>query len=141
MALRIPGHGLPSPDVGGQAGDLFVIVRSKHDPRFERHGADLWRLETIDIADAVLGTKLKVPTLDSSVEVTVPAGTQPDEVLRLKGKGLPVFGARMYGDINIRIQIHIPEKISTEEKSLYEQLRQTSKADKKGWWESFKERT
>ncbi len=141
MALRIPGHGLPSPDVGGQAGDLFVIVRSKHDPRFERHGADLWRLETIDIADAVLGTKLKVPTLDSSVEVTVPAGTQPDEVLRLKGKGLPVFGARMYGDINIRIQIHIPEKISTEEKSLYEQLRQTSKAEKKGWWESFKERT
>jgi len=141
MALRIPGHGLPSPDVGGQPGDLFVIVRSKHDSRFERHGADLWRMETIDITDAVLGTKLKVPTLGASVEVKVPAGTQPDEVLRLKGKGLPVFGARMQGDINIRIQIHIPEKLSAEEKTLYEQLRQTKKADKKSWWESFKERT
>lgn len=133
-ALRIPGHGLPSSDVGGQPGDLYVIVRSKPDQRFERHGADLWRMETIDITDAVLGTKLKVPTLDASVEVSIPAGTQPDEVLRLKGKGLPVFGARMHGDINIRIQIHIPEKLSAEEKELYEQLQQASKAGKKHWW-------
>lgn len=140
-ALRIPGHGLPSVDIGGQPGDLYVIVRSKSDPRFERHGADLWRMETIDITDAVLGTKLKVPTLDASVEVSIPAGTQPDEILRLKGKGLPVFGARMHGDINIRIQIHIPEKLSTEEKALYEKLRQTSKADKKSWWGSLKDRT
>lgn len=140
-ALRIPGHGLPSTEIGGQPGDLYVIVKSKSDPRFERHGADLWRIERIDIADAVLGTKIKIPTLDASVEVSVPAGTQPDEVLRLKGKGLPVFGAKMHGDINIRIQIHIPEKLTSEEKALYEQLRQTSKADKKGWWESFKERT
>ncbi|MDH5371298.1 MAG: molecular chaperone DnaJ [Gammaproteobacteria bacterium] len=141
MALRIPGHGFPSSDVGGQPGDLYVIVRSKHDSRFERHGADLWRMEIIDIADAVLGTKIKVPTLDASVEVKVPAGTQPDEVLRLKGKGLPVFGAQMHGDINIRIQIHIPEKLSAEEKSLYEQLRQTSKTKKKGWWDTFKEKS
>ena len=133
-ALRIPGHGLPSKDVGGQAGDLFVVVRSKHDPRFERHGADLWRVEIIDITDAILGTKLKVPILDAQVEVSVPAGTQPDEVLRLKGKGLPVFGAQMHGDINIRIQIHIPEKLSAEEKDLYEKLRQVRKIDKKHWW-------
>lgn len=140
-ALRIPGHGLPSSDIGGQPGDLYVVVRSKSDPRFERHGADLWRIERIDIADAVLGTKLKIPTLNSLVEVSVPAGTQPDEVLRLKGKGLPVFGARMHGDINIRIQINIPVKISSEERTLYEQLRTASKTDKKGWWESFREKT
>ena len=90
---------------------------------------------------AVLDTKFKAPTLDASVEVRVPAGTQPDEVLRLKGKGLPVFGAKMHGDINIRIQIHIPEKLSAEEKSLYEQLRQTSKAKKKGWWDSLKDKS
>lgn len=140
-ALRIPGHGLPSSDVAGPAGDLYVIVRSKPDPRFERHGADLWRTEIIEITDAVLGTKLKVPTLDASVEVSIPAGTQPDEVLRLKGKGLPVFGARMHGDIYIRIQIHIPEKISAEEKELYEQLRQASKTGKKRWWGSLRDRT
>ncbi|WP_126455268.1 molecular chaperone DnaJ [Sulfuriflexus mobilis] len=134
-ALRIPGHGLPSPEAGGQPGDLYVIVRSKRDPRFERLGADLWRMETIAITDAVLGTKLNIPTLEGSVEVTVPAGTQPDEVLRLKGKGLPVFGAKMHGDINIRIQVHIPERLSAEEKSLYEQLRKTDKSDKKRWWQ------
>jgi molecular chaperone DnaJ len=92
-------------------------------------------METIEIADAVLGAKLKVPTLDGSVEVTVPPGTQPDEVLRLKGKGLPVFGARMHGDINIRIQVYIPEQLSTEERSLYEQLRKMGKSDKKRWWQ------
>ena len=140
-ALRIPGHGLPSSDVAGPPGDLYVIVRSKPDPRFERHAADLWRMEIIEITDAVLGTKLKVPTLDASVEVSVPAGTQPDEVLRLKGKGLPVFGAQMHGDIYIRIQIHIPEKLSVEEKDLYEQLKQVSKTDKKHWWGSIGDRT
>jgi molecular chaperone DnaJ len=137
-ALRIPGHGLPSSDVGGSPGDLYVVVRSKHDSRFERHGADLWRVETIDITDAVLGTKLKVPTLDAPVEVKVPAGTQPDEVLRLKGKGLPVFGAQMHGDINIRIQVHIPKKLSAEQKNLYEQLSNVNKQDKKSWWDSLK---
>lgn len=130
-ALRIPGHGLPSPDANGAAGDLYVVVRSKADPRFERHGADLWRVETIDIPDAVLGAKMTVPTLSGTVDVTVPAGAQPDEVLRLKGKGLPVFGARMHGDLNIRLQVHIPEKLSAEEKALYTQLRDVSKHGKK----------
>lgn len=122
-AIRIPGHGLPSPDAGGPPGDLYVTVRSKPDPRFERHGADLWRLETIAIPDAVLGSKIMIPTLDGPVEVKIPAGTQPDEVLRLQGKGLPVFGARMHGDINIRLQVRVPEKLSGEEKELYTKLR------------------
>jgi molecular chaperone DnaJ len=110
-------------------------VRSKPDSRFERHGADLWRLETIEIPDAVLGTKLDVPLLDGRVEVKVPAGSQPDEVLRLKGKGLPVFGAPMRGDINIRLQVHIPEKLATEEKELYKQLREIGANAKKHWWQ------
>ena len=133
-ALRIPGHGLPSHDPSGPAGDLYVIVRSKRDSRFERHGADLWRLETIEIPDAVLGTTLNVPTLDGQLEVKAPAGSQPDEVLRLKNKGLPVFGAPMRGDLNIRLQVHIPEKLSAEEKELYKQLREMSKHEKKHWW-------
>ena len=134
-ALRIPGHGLPSRDPSGAPGDLYVIVRSKPDTRFERHGADLWRLETIEIPDAVLGTTLNVPTLDGPVEVKVPAGSQPDEVLRLKGKGLPVFGAPMHGDLNIRLQVHIPQKLTSEEKTLYLQLREKGGRTKKRWWQ------
>jgi molecular chaperone DnaJ len=83
----------------------------------------------------VLGTRINVPTLDGSVDVTVPAGTQPDEVLRLKGKGLPVFGARMHGDLNLRIQVHIPEHLTDEERMLYERLREMGKANKKHWWQ------
>ena len=133
-ALRIPGHGLPSPEAGGQPGDLYVYVRSKRDPRFERHGADLWRMEVIEIPDAVLGTKIKVPTLSGIVNVTVPPGSQQDEVLRIKGKGLPVFGAQMKGDINVRLQLHVPEKLTSKEKSLYEQLRQLNNSEQKHWW-------
>lgn len=123
MALRIPAHGLPSPDVKGPPGDLFVVVTSAPDTRFARTGADLWRTETLNIADAVLGTTLKTPTLNGAVEVVVPPGTQPGEVLRLRGKGLPVFGARRRGDLNLRIEVHIPEHLNTEERALYEQLR------------------
>jgi molecular chaperone DnaJ len=135
MALRVPGHGLPSPDdypntgpntgpdTGGPPGDLYVIVRSQPDPRFERLGADLWCNETLEVADAVLGTHRRIDTLDGSVEVTIPAGTQPDEVLRLRGKGLPVYGSQRHGDFNIRIRVHVPENPSAKERELYEQLR------------------
>ncbi|TNF86247.1 MAG: molecular chaperone DnaJ [Gammaproteobacteria bacterium] len=134
-ALRIPGHGLPSPASGGPPGDLFVVVHSQRDARFERHGADLWRREIIEVADAVLGTRIDIPTLDGEVEVKVPAGSQPDEVLRLKGKGLPVFGAPMRGDMNIRLQVHIPENPSKEEKELYRKLRESSSKSGKRWWQ------
>ena len=134
-ALRIPGHGLPSQVPDGPPGDLYVVVHSKPDVRFERHGADLWRHELIEIPDAVLGTKISIPTLDGQVDVKIPAGSQPDQVLRLKGKGLPVFGAPMRGDLKIRLQVHIPERLTSEEKELYRQLREKSGHTKKHWWE------
>lgn len=123
MALRIPGKGLPSPDPSGGNGDLFVVVRSRRDARFERAGADLLRLESIALTDAVLGAKLEVPTLDGSASVSVPPGTQPDAVLRLKGKGLPVFGGGHRGDLYLRIGVRVPERLTREERELYERLR------------------
>ena len=133
-ALRIPGHGLPSPTASGPPGDLYVVVSSQRDLRFERHGADLWRREILTIPDAVLGTSIKVPTLGGEVEVKVPSGSQPDQVLRLKDKGLPVFGAPMRGDMNIRLQVHIPEKLSKQEKELYQKLREIGSRPGKRWW-------
>jgi molecular chaperone DnaJ len=127
MALRIPGKGMPSPEAGGVAGDLFVLVYSRRDSRFERAGADLLRVETIPLTDAVLGTTLEVPTLDGSASVTVPPGTQPDAVLRLKGKGLPLFGGGSQGDLYLRIGVHVPERLSRTEHELYEQLRAIAK--------------
>ena len=137
-ALRIPAHGMPSEEPGGVPGDLYVIVRSAPDSRFERAGADLWRVETLDVADAVLGTKLTVPTLEGEVEVKVPAGTQPDEILRLRGKGLTRPGGGEHGNLNVRIQVHIPKNPTSEERRLYEQLRslRSNNMQKKRWWQS-----
>lgn len=126
-ALRIHGHGMPSAEAGGQPGDLYVTIRSLPDSRFERVGVDLWRRQTVEVADAVLGSRFKVPTLDGEVEVKLPPGTQPDEVLRLRGKGLSYYGDKGRGDLKISIQVHIPDEPSTEEKVLYEQLRQLTK--------------
>ena len=139
VALRVAGHGYPSDDVNGQPGDLFVIVRSRPDPRFQRLGTDLWRFERLEVTDAVLGTHRKVPTLDGEVDVTIPEGTQPDEVLRLRGKGLPVFGGDGHGDMNIRIEVHIPEHPSDEERRLYEQLRALGEQPRRKWqWRESK---
>ena len=123
MALRIPGKGMPSPEAGGITGDLFVVVRTLRDPRFERDGADLLRQETIPLTDAVLGATLQVPTLGGSVSVTIPPGTQPGAVLRLKDKGLPEFSNGRHGEMYLRIEVRVPEKLSREQRELYEQLR------------------
>jgi len=137
-ALRVAGHGMPAEQPGGKPGDLYVIVTSAPDERFERAGADLWRRETLEVADAVLGTRLQVPTLSGTLAVTVPPGTQPDEVLRLRGKGLPVFGGEARGDIMLRIQVHIPEHPTAEERALWEQLRAMASGGRKAgkrWWQ------
>lgn len=135
-ALRIKGHGMPSEAAGGPPGDLYVVVTSATDSRFERAGADLWRSAKLEVTDLVLGTKLKVPTLEGEVDVTVPPGTQPDEILRLRHKGLHRFGDGGRGNLNLRIQAHIPERLSAGERALYDQLRSLgqTKKQKKRWW-------
>jgi molecular chaperone DnaJ len=128
MALRIPGYGLPGRAAGEAPGDLFVIIRTRPDARFRRRGADLWHGEAIEVADAVLGAKVDVPTLDGSVSVTVPPGTQPDTVLRLHDRGLPEFGGSARGDLYVQLQLRVPGQLSAEERKLYEQLRTLKQA-------------
>lgn len=123
LSLRIPGKGMPSTDPGGKAGDLYAVVRTQFDPRFERVGADLLRLETIPVTDAVLGVMLTVPTLQGTASVSVPPGTQADTMLRMKKKGLPVFGKSLHGDLFVRIWVQIPEHLTPQEHALYEKLR------------------
>lgn len=123
MALRLPGRGLPSDDPAGPPGDAYVVVSTAPDPRFERRGPHLWRPESIDVADAVLGTTVEIPTLAGPVTLTVPPGAQPDAVLRLRGKGLPQLGGGPRGDLYITLQIQIPTELTREEQRLWERLR------------------
>jgi molecular chaperone DnaJ len=120
--MRVPGHGLPAEQPGMPAGDLYVEVYTLSDPRFQRHGADLWRTERLAVPQAVLGTKLRVPTMEGKVDVTIPPGMQPDEMLRLRGKGLPRYRGGGYGDLILRIEVVIPEQLSEEEQELYRRL-------------------
>ena len=126
MVLRIPGHGAAAPEPGAAAGDLFVVVHTLPDARFERDGADLWHALRLALPDAVLGAAITVPTLDGEARVTVPPGSQPDTVLRLRGKGLPHFGGRQRGDLLLRLQVAVPERLSAAERRLWEQLRDLS---------------
>ncbi len=80
--LRVAGHGLPADKPGAPPGDLFVVIRIAADPRFERRGSDLYRAETIDVVDAVLGASIDVPLLDGQQTVEVPAGIDPEAVAR-----------------------------------------------------------
>ncbi|MBV7331612.1 DnaJ domain-containing protein [Chloroflexi bacterium TSY] len=123
MALRFPGRGYPSKALDGPTGDVYVTVRSAPDPRFERRGSNLWRMETISAVDATLGTDLEVPTLDEPLLVTIPSGTQPGTVVRLRGQGLPLFGSEQRGDILLAVQVQIPQSISADERQLYEQIK------------------
>lgn len=129
--LRIPGLGEPSPEPGGRAGDLQVVVRTKPDERFERRGDDLWRLATIGVAEAALGTRVEVPTLDGPVVVTVPPGTQPGAVLRVHDAGLPRFQSDGHGDIYVSVHVQVPRELSAKERSLYEQIRELEKRERR----------
>ena len=131
MVLRVPGHGVASAGRGGQPGDLLVVISTTPDPRFERRGADLWHAVSIEVPDAALGVSLEVPTLDGTAKVKVPAGTQPDTVLRLAGKGLPHFGGKGRGSLCVRLSVRVPEKLSAEERKLYERLQEISSRTRK----------
>lgn len=128
MLLRIPGRGLPSAEPGGSPGDLLIAVHATQDMRFARRGADLYRVETVGVPDVVLGTTIDVPTLEGTVATKVPPGTQPGEVLRLRRKGLPRYGGGGRGDLLVELNLHIPDRLSREERSLYAKLRELARS-------------
>lgn len=127
--LRLSGQGEPGTN-GGPAGDLYVFLEVKEHPFFERRGADLVCTIPVSIAQAVMGTKLKIPTLHGEDELEIPEGTQSGQIFRKKGKGLPdPHGGQ--GDLYINIQVVIPSKISREQRRLLEELERTLKVENK----------
>ncbi|MGE3541654.1 MAG: DnaJ C-terminal domain-containing protein [Candidatus Tectimicrobiota bacterium] len=123
MVLRVPGQGHPSPEPGGVPGDLFVLIHLAADARFERQGIDLWQEVRLPVEEAVLGTQVDIPSLQAPVRLEIPAGIQPATVLRLPHYGLPEFGSQRRGDMYVRVQIHIPAQVSSEERAVYAHLR------------------
>jgi molecular chaperone DnaJ len=121
--LRLAGHGMPSPVPGGPAGDAYVSIRARADPRFARSGADLWYDLHIEAPDVALGVTAAVPVPGGQARVRVPPGTRPGSVLRVEGKGLPRYGGHGRGSLNLTVILDIPRQLSARQRQLYEQLR------------------
>ena len=107
---------------GGPNGDLYIEVRVRAHKFFEREGNNIYVTVPISSVDATLGTKIDVPTVNGDVELTIPAGTQPNQQLRIKGYGAKDLRTGAIGDQYVEIKIEIPKKLSREERELYEKL-------------------
>ncbi len=135
--LRVPGKGGRGTN-GGEHGDLYVEVIVKDHPYFVREGKNILLSVPLSPADAALGCKIDVPTVYGDVELNVPAGTQPNQKLRLKGKGVKDMRGGLPGDQYVEINIEIPTSLSKEEKELYEKLSKSERRQKKSGFEKFK---
>ncbi len=118
--IRVAGHGAPGRD-GGQAGDLYLLVRFKPHTRFRRQGDDLQVDLRVAPWEAALGATIPVSTLTGTAQVRVPAGSSSGRRLRLRGRGLPRRDGER-GDLYAAVQIAVPKTLSEEERGLLEKL-------------------
>ena len=123
--LRISGEG-ESGDRGGPPGDLYIVLVVQPHETFQRDGDDLHREITIDVATAALGGEIDVETLEGDMErVRLPAGIQPAERVRIRGKGVPHLHGNGRGDLYAHVRVQIPRKLSRKQKQLFEELAET----------------
>jgi len=123
--IRVPGQGEPGFS-GGEAGDLYLRVRHAAHPDFNSHGADVFHELEIAPWEAVLGAEISVPTLDGTVKLRIPPGSENGQQLRVRSRGLPKGKSGERGDFHAVLSIQIPEKLTDEERSLWEKLRSVS---------------
>lgn len=119
--LRVTGEG-EGGVAGGPSGDLFVVIHVKEHETFERQGANLYSAVPISFAQAALGADIKVKTLDSEEDLTIPTGTQTGTVFRIKSKGMPELGGRGRGDLFVAVTLITPQALSKEQRKLLEEL-------------------
>lgn len=113
--LNVGGHGNSGYN-GGPAGDLHVYINVKRHDIFERKGDDVWCEIPLTFTQAALGHEVTVPTLDGKVSYNVHAGTQPGDVFKLRGKGIPHLNGKGRGDQFVRVTIEVPHNLNAEQK-------------------------
>ena len=123
--LRISGKGAAGYN-GGPNGDIYIEFKVKSHPIFERKENDIYLDVPISITDAVLGCKKEIPTLDGNVVLTIDAGTQSGDQLRLKGKGVKDPNRSKKGDMYVVLDVVIPSKLDRKQKDLFKQLAETN---------------
>jgi molecular chaperone DnaJ len=133
MLIRLPGQGEANAN-GGPPGDLLISPHIRRHPSLERHGDDLYMVQSITFPDAALGRKLRVTGLGGeTLQVAIPPGTQSGTALRLNGKGMPKVGEKGKGDLFVVVEVRTPTEMSDRERVLMQQLaelQQSSTRDK-----------
>jgi molecular chaperone DnaJ len=141
MRLRLSNEGEHGVN-GGPPGDLYVAITVKPHPVFQRKGNDIICDVPISFVTAVIGGKIEVPTLKGTTVMKVPAGTQPDKVLRLKGLGVPSLKSQTTGDQLFTIKVQIPTKLTAKQKELLMEFAKesgmTMEADGDGFFDKMK---
>lgn len=128
--IRVAGKGAPSRD-GGEPGDLLVTITIQPHERFDRDGLNLLIDVPVTFSEAVLGAKVKIPTLNgSTVTVKIPAGTQSGRVFRVRGRGIE--GSSGTGDLLATMNVHVPQSVGDKERSLIEELATVSESAPRG---------
>jgi molecular chaperone DnaJ len=117
--LRLVGQGQPG-TAGGPAGDLIVKINISEHRFFERKGSDIFCKVPINVAQAILGSKVRVRTIDGRVDLKIPPGTQSGTKFRLRGRGVKVNGTR--GDQYVEIIVQVPKNINAKQKKLMEEF-------------------
>jgi molecular chaperone DnaJ len=123
--LKLRGEG-DTPPGNAKPGDLYVIIGFQDHPLFKRKDNDVLMELPVSFVDALLGTQIEVPTLTGKAMLSVPAGTHPGQIFRLKGKGFPDIGGYASGDMLVKIIVDIPNTVTEEERQALEKLRKTS---------------
>ena len=119
--LRVAGEG-ESGFNGGPAGDLYVFVSVRDHSKFTRRDYDIHSEQTVSVTLAALGGEVKTETIDGFESLRVPSGTQPNQVFRLRGKGVPFLDGSGRGDHYVHVAVKIPTSLSVEQRALLEQL-------------------
>ncbi len=119
QVLTVSGKGNSGVN-GGPAGDLQVQIHVRPHPIFERDGFDLWCELPLTYAQAALGAEIEIPTLNGKEKYTVREGTQPGDVITLKGRGIPFLQRRGQGDLYARVTVEVPRELSAEQRRLLE---------------------
>ena len=121
MRLRMQGEGERSHG-GGPPGDCYVFISVKPHPLFQRDGQDLICRVPISYPQAALGAEIEIPTLDGREKATIPAGTQNNDIITLRGRGMPIPRRSIAGDLHIQVYIEVPRKLKSEHRKLLQQL-------------------
>ncbi len=123
--IRLAGVGPTGPT--GQKSDVFLVIEVMPDSQFERKGDDLYTDVQVDLYTAVLGGQASVTTMSGEVILTIPAGTQPGQKIRLAGRGMPKLRSpQTFGDLYAQVKVQLPRQLTAQQRSLFEQLRKSS---------------